>query len=125
MEIKNSEIGAGTKVPHLSYIGDADIGEGTNIGAGNITANYDGKNKHRTTIGSGVKTSVDTTFVAPVTVGDRAYTGAGTVVTLDVPPGALAISPRPPEEHRGLRGSQRPVSAARRRPPLVVHSETS
>ena len=92
MEIKNSEIGAGTKVPHLSYIGDADIGEGTNIGAGNITANYDGKNKHRTTIGSGVKTSVDTTFVAPVTVGDRAYTGAGTVVTLDVPPGALAIS---------------------------------
>ena len=92
VEIKNSEIGAGTKVPHLSYIGDADIGEGTNIGAGNVTANYDGKNKHRTTIGSNVKTSVDTTFVAPVTVGDRAYTGAGTVVTLDVPPGALAIS---------------------------------
>ncbi len=92
VEIKNSEIGAGTKVPHLSYIGDADIGEGTNIGAGNVTANYDGKSKHRTTIGSNVKTSVDTTFVAPVTVGDRAYTGAGTVVTLDVPPGALAIS---------------------------------
>ena len=92
VEIKNSEIGAGTKVPHLSYIGDADIGEGTNIGAGNVTANYDGRNKHRTTIGSDVKTSVDTTFVAPVTVGDRAYTGAGTVVTLDVPPGALAIS---------------------------------
>jgi bifunctional UDP-N-acetylglucosamine pyrophosphorylase / glucosamine-1-phosphate N-acetyltransferase len=92
VEIKNSEIGAGTKVPHLSYIGDADIGEGTNIGAGNVTANYDGRNKHRTTIGAGVKTSVDTTFVAPVTVGDRAYTGAGTVVTLDVPPGALAIS---------------------------------
>jgi bifunctional UDP-N-acetylglucosamine pyrophosphorylase/glucosamine-1-phosphate N-acetyltransferase len=92
VEIKNSEIGPGSKVPHLSYIGDADIGEGTNIGAGNITANYDGKNKHRTTIGSNVKTSVDTSFVAPVTVGDRAYTGAGTVVTLDVPPGALAIS---------------------------------
>jgi bifunctional UDP-N-acetylglucosamine pyrophosphorylase / glucosamine-1-phosphate N-acetyltransferase len=92
VEIKNSEIGAGTKVPHLSYIGDADIGEGTNIGAGNVTANYDGRKKHRTTIGSNVKTSVDTTFVAPVTVGDRAYTGAGTVVTLDVPPGALAIS---------------------------------
>ncbi len=92
VEIKNSEIGAGTKVPHLSYIGDADIGEGTNIGAGNVTANYDGKSKHRTTIGAGVKTSVDTTFVAPVTLGDRAYTGAGTVVTLDVPPGALAIS---------------------------------
>jgi bifunctional UDP-N-acetylglucosamine pyrophosphorylase / glucosamine-1-phosphate N-acetyltransferase len=92
VEIKNSEIGAGTKVPHLSYIGDADIGEGTNIGAGNITANYDGRNKHRTTIGSGVRTSVDTSFVAPVTVGDNAYTGAGSVVTDDVPPGALAIA---------------------------------
>jgi bifunctional UDP-N-acetylglucosamine pyrophosphorylase/glucosamine-1-phosphate N-acetyltransferase len=92
VEIKNSEIGPGTKVPHLSYIGDADIGEGTNIGAGNITANYDGKNKHRTTIGSKVKTSVDTTFVAPVEVGDRAWTAAGTVVTHDVPEAALAIS---------------------------------
>ena len=92
VEIKNSEIGAGTKVPHLSYIGDADIGAGTNVGAGNVTANYDGRHKHRTTIGSGVKTSVDTTFVAPVTVGDGAYTGAGSVITLDVPPGALAIA---------------------------------
>jgi bifunctional UDP-N-acetylglucosamine pyrophosphorylase/glucosamine-1-phosphate N-acetyltransferase len=92
VEIKNSEIGAGTKVPHLSYIGDADIGEGTNIGAGNITANYDGRNKHRTTIGSGVKTSVDTAFVAPVTVGDNAYTGAGSVITNDVPAGALGIA---------------------------------
>jgi bifunctional UDP-N-acetylglucosamine pyrophosphorylase/glucosamine-1-phosphate N-acetyltransferase len=92
VEIKNSEIGAGTKVPHLSYIGDADIGEQTNIGAGNITANYDGKNKHRTTIGSRVKTSVDTMFVAPVTVGDEAYTGAGSVITEDVPPGALGIA---------------------------------
>jgi bifunctional UDP-N-acetylglucosamine pyrophosphorylase/glucosamine-1-phosphate N-acetyltransferase len=92
VEIKNSEIGAGTKVPHLSYIGDADIGPGTNIGAGNITANYDGKNKHRTTIGAGVKTSVDTSFVAPVTIGDNAYTGAGSVITEDVPPGALGIA---------------------------------
>ena len=66
MEIKNSTIGRGTKVPHLSYIGDTDIGENTNIGAGNITANYDGQNKHRTTIGSNVRTSVDTMFVAPV-----------------------------------------------------------
>jgi bifunctional UDP-N-acetylglucosamine pyrophosphorylase / glucosamine-1-phosphate N-acetyltransferase len=92
VEIKNSEIGAGTKVPHLSYIGDADVGEGTNIGAGNITANYDGRNKHRTTIGANVKTSVDTAFVAPVTVGDNAYTGAGSVITDDVPPGALGIA---------------------------------
>jgi bifunctional UDP-N-acetylglucosamine pyrophosphorylase/glucosamine-1-phosphate N-acetyltransferase len=92
VEIKNSEIGAGTKVPHLSYIGDADVGEGTNIGAGNITANYDGRNKHRTTIGANVKTSVDTVFVAPVTVGDNAYTGAGSVITDDVPAGALGIA---------------------------------
>ena len=92
VEIKNSEIGAGTKVPHLSYIGDADIGPGTNIGASNVTANYDGRTKHRTTIGAGVKTSVDTTFVAPVTVGDNAYTGAGSVITEDVPPGALGIA---------------------------------
>ena len=92
VEIKNSNIGAGTKVPHLSYIGDADIGEGSNIGAGNITANYDGRRKHRTTIGSGVHTSSDTVFVAPVTVGDDAYTGAGSVITDDVPPGALGIA---------------------------------
>ncbi len=92
VEIKNSNVGAGTKVPHLSYIGDTDIGENTNIGAGNITANYDGRTKHRTTIGSNVKTSVDTAFVAPVTVGDGAYTGAGSVITKDVPPGALGIA---------------------------------
>ena len=92
VEIKNSEIGAGTKVPHLSYIGDADIGPGTNIGAGNITANYDGRRKHRTTIGANVKTSVDTAFVAPVTVGDDAYTGAGSVITEDVPARALGIA---------------------------------
>jgi bifunctional UDP-N-acetylglucosamine pyrophosphorylase/glucosamine-1-phosphate N-acetyltransferase len=92
VEIKNSEIGEGSKVPHLSYIGDADIGPGTNIGAGNITANYDGKNKHRTTIGTNVRTSSDTVFVAPVTVGDNAYTGAGSVITEDVPEGALGIA---------------------------------
>jgi len=92
VEIKNSEIGAGSKVPHLSYIGDADIGAGTNIGAGNITANYDGVRKHRTTIGARVRTSVDTAFVAPVTVGDDAYTGAGSVITDDVPARALGIA---------------------------------
>jgi len=92
VEIKNSDIGAGSKVPHLSYIGDADVGEDTNLGAATITANYDGQRKHRTTIGRRVKTSVDTTLVAPVTVGDDAYTGAGSVITRDVPDGALAIA---------------------------------
>jgi bifunctional UDP-N-acetylglucosamine pyrophosphorylase/glucosamine-1-phosphate N-acetyltransferase len=92
VEIKNSEVGEGTKVPHLSYIGDADIGAGSNVGAGTITANYDGANKHRTTIGSGVRVSVHTSFVAPVKVGDGAYTGAGSVITEDVPPGALGIA---------------------------------
>jgi bifunctional UDP-N-acetylglucosamine pyrophosphorylase/glucosamine-1-phosphate N-acetyltransferase len=92
VEIKNSDIGAGAKVPHLSYIGDADVGTGTNLGAATITANYDGRVKHRTTIGSKVRTSVDTTLVAPVTVGDGAYTGAGSVITEDVPPGALGIA---------------------------------
>ncbi|HEY1517181.1 MAG TPA: bifunctional UDP-N-acetylglucosamine diphosphorylase/glucosamine-1-phosphate N-acetyltransferase GlmU [Solirubrobacteraceae bacterium] len=92
VEIKNSDIGPGTKVPHLSYIGDAEIGEGTNIGAGTITANYDGTNKHRTTIGAGAFLSVDTMLVAPVTVGDGAYTGAGSVITDEVPAGALGIA---------------------------------
>jgi bifunctional UDP-N-acetylglucosamine pyrophosphorylase / glucosamine-1-phosphate N-acetyltransferase len=92
VEIKNSDVGAGTKIPHLSYIGDADIGEGTNLGASTITANYDGYRKSRTTIGSGVKTSVDTTLVAPVAVGDDAYTAAGSVITHDVPPGALGVA---------------------------------
>ena len=92
VEIKNSDVGAGSKVPHLSYIGDADIGEGTNLGASTITANYDGYRKHRTTIGDRVKTSVDTTLIAPVTVGDDAYTGAGSVIGKDVPPGALGIA---------------------------------
>jgi bifunctional UDP-N-acetylglucosamine pyrophosphorylase/glucosamine-1-phosphate N-acetyltransferase len=92
VEIKNSDVGRGTKVPHLSYIGDADIGEETNLGASTITANYDGYRKHRTTIGDRVKTSVDTTLVAPVSVGDDAYTGAGSVITGDVPPGALGVA---------------------------------
>ncbi len=92
VEIKNSTIGRGTKVPHLSYIGDADVGERTNIGAGTITANYDGRTKHRTTIGSDVRVSVDTALVAPVELGDDAWTAAGSVITEDVPPGALGIA---------------------------------
>ena len=92
VEIKNSTVGAGSKVPHLSYIGDTDIGSNSNIGAGSITANYDGVAKHRTTIGDDVRVSVDTMFVAPVKVGDRAFTAAGSVITEDVPDGALGIA---------------------------------
>jgi bifunctional UDP-N-acetylglucosamine pyrophosphorylase / glucosamine-1-phosphate N-acetyltransferase len=92
VEIKASDIGADTKVPHLSYVGDADVGEETNLGAGTITANYDGFTKHRTTIGANVRGGVDTAFVAPVEVGDNAWTAAGSVITDDVPPGALAIA---------------------------------
>jgi len=92
VEIKSSEIGAGAKVPHLSYIGDADVGEGSNLGAATVTANYDGRAKHRTRIGAGVRTGVDTTLLAPVTLADGAYTGAGSVIGEDVPPGALGIA---------------------------------
>jgi bifunctional UDP-N-acetylglucosamine pyrophosphorylase/glucosamine-1-phosphate N-acetyltransferase len=92
VEVKNSDIGPGAKIPHLSYIGDADVGARTNLGAATVTANYDGANKHRTTVGQDVKTGVDTTLVAPVTVGDGAYTGAGSVITEDIPPGALGIA---------------------------------
>jgi bifunctional UDP-N-acetylglucosamine pyrophosphorylase / glucosamine-1-phosphate N-acetyltransferase len=95
VETKNSDIGAGSKVPHLSYIGDTTIGEHSNIGAASVTVNYDGVHKHRTTIGSYCRTGSDNMFVAPVTVGDGAYTGAGTVVRRDVPPGALAVSGGP------------------------------
>jgi bifunctional UDP-N-acetylglucosamine pyrophosphorylase/glucosamine-1-phosphate N-acetyltransferase len=95
VEIKNSTIGAGAKVPHLSYVGDADVGEGSNLGASSITANYDGKQKHRTTIGKGVRTGIHTSLVAPVTVGDDAYTGAGAVIREDVPDGKLAVSSPP------------------------------
>lgn len=91
VEAKNATIGQGSKVPHLTYIGDATVGEGSNIGASSVFVNYDGVNKHHTNIGDHVRTGSDTMFVAPVTVGDGAYTGAGTVVTDDVPAGALAI----------------------------------
>jgi bifunctional UDP-N-acetylglucosamine pyrophosphorylase / glucosamine-1-phosphate N-acetyltransferase len=92
VEIKNSHIGKGAKVPHLSYVGDADVGPGSNIGAGSITANYDGFRKNRTTIGRDVRIGVDTMLIAPVEVGDSAYTGAGAVLKDDVPEGALAVS---------------------------------
>ena len=96
VEVKNSSLGEGTKVPHLSYIGDAEIGDGTNIGAGNITANlppHPGREKQRTRIGRNVKTSIHTSFVAPVEIGDDSWTAAGSVITDDVPPGSLAGFP--------------------------------
>lgn len=92
VETKNSTIGAGAKVPHLSYIGDTDIGEGTNVGAASVTVNYDGQKKYRTVIGAHARLGSDNMFIAPVTVGDGAYTGAGAVIRHDVPAGALAYS---------------------------------
>jgi bifunctional UDP-N-acetylglucosamine pyrophosphorylase/glucosamine-1-phosphate N-acetyltransferase len=92
VEIKNSRIGEGAKVPHLAYIGDAEVGAGSNLGAGTITANYDGFRKNRTVIGKNARIGVDTTLIAPVEVGDAAYTGAGAVIKDDVPEGALAVS---------------------------------
>ena len=95
VETKNAQIGNGAKVPHLSYVGDAEIGEGSNIGAGTIFANYDGVEKHRTVVGRHAKTGAHNTFVAPVSVGDGAGTAGGTVVRRNVPPGALAVSGGP------------------------------
>jgi len=112
VEIKNSDIGAGSKVPHLSYIGDADIGEGTNLGASTITANYDGYRKHRTRIGARVRTSVDTTLIAPVSVGDDAYTAAGSVINKNVPPGALGVARSRQENVEGYAQRRRQRAAA-------------
>ena len=112
VETKNAVIGTGTKVPHLTYVGDADIGEHSNIGASSVFVNYDGETKRRTTIGSHVRTGSDTMFVAPVTIGDGAYTGAGTVVRDDVPPGALAVSAGPQRNIEGWVEHKRPGSAS-------------
>jgi bifunctional UDP-N-acetylglucosamine pyrophosphorylase/glucosamine-1-phosphate N-acetyltransferase len=109
-ETKNVTIGRGSKLSHLGYAGDAEIGEDTNIGCGNITANYDGENKHRTVIGSGVRTGSNTVFVAPVQVGDGAYSGAGAVIRQDVPAGALAISVAKQRNAEGWVISHRPGS---------------
>jgi bifunctional UDP-N-acetylglucosamine pyrophosphorylase / glucosamine-1-phosphate N-acetyltransferase len=112
VETKNSQIGAGSKVPHLSYVGDATIGEQTNIGAASVFVNYDGVAKHRTVIGSHARTGSDNMFVAPVEVGDGAYTGAGTVVRRDVPPGALSYSQAPQRIVEGWVENRRPGTAA-------------
>lgn len=112
VETKNSRIGRGSKVPHLSYIGDTEVGEESNVGAGTITANYDGVNKHRTTVGSHVRSGSHNVFVAPVRIGDGAYTGAGTVVRKDVPAGALAISVAPQRNMTGWVETNHPGTAA-------------
>ncbi|MGQ0717463.1 MAG: bifunctional UDP-N-acetylglucosamine diphosphorylase/glucosamine-1-phosphate N-acetyltransferase GlmU [Pseudonocardiales bacterium] len=108
VETKNAELGPGAKVPHLSYVGDATIGEASNVGAATVFVNYDGVAKHRTIVGAHTRTGADNMFVAPVTIGDGAYTAAGSVITEDVPAGALAVA----------RGRQRNVEGwvSRRRP---------
>jgi bifunctional UDP-N-acetylglucosamine pyrophosphorylase/glucosamine-1-phosphate N-acetyltransferase len=108
VETKNAELGEGAKVPHLSYIGDATVGEHSNVGAATVTVNYDGVRKHRTVIGAHARTGADNMFVAPVEVGDGAYTAAGSVIVKDVPPGSLAVA----------RGTQRNIDGwvARKRP---------
>ncbi|WP_052274471.1 bifunctional UDP-N-acetylglucosamine diphosphorylase/glucosamine-1-phosphate N-acetyltransferase GlmU [Arthrobacter sp. L77] len=111
-ETKNVTIGRGSKLSHLGYAGDAEIGEYTNIGCGNITANYDGVNKHRTVIGSHVRTSSNTVFVAPVSVGDGAYTGAGAVVRQDIPSGSLAVNVAPQRNIADWVAKKRPGTAS-------------
>ncbi|MEN8655713.1 bifunctional UDP-N-acetylglucosamine diphosphorylase/glucosamine-1-phosphate N-acetyltransferase GlmU [Streptomyces sp. 21So2-11] len=112
VEMKNAAIGEGAKVPHLSYVGDATIGEFTNIGAASVFVNYDGEAKHHTTIGSHCRTGSDNMFVAPVTVGDGAYTAAGSVITKDVPAGSLAVARGQQRNIEGWVARKRPGSAA-------------
>ncbi|MFE6826808.1 bifunctional UDP-N-acetylglucosamine diphosphorylase/glucosamine-1-phosphate N-acetyltransferase GlmU [Streptomyces sp. NPDC057690] len=112
VETKNAAIGEGTKIPHLSYVGDATIGEYTNIGAASVFVNYDGQDKHHTTVGSHCRTGSDNMFVAPVTVGDGSYTAAGSVITKDVPPGSLAVARGQQRNIEGWVARKRPGSAA-------------
>ncbi|MEU2660571.1 bifunctional UDP-N-acetylglucosamine diphosphorylase/glucosamine-1-phosphate N-acetyltransferase GlmU [Streptomyces sp. NPDC007325] len=112
VEMKNATLGEGTKVPHLSYVGDATIGEYTNIGAASVFVNYDGEAKHHTTIGSHCRTGSDNMFVAPITIGDGVYTAAGSVITKDVPAGALAVARGQQRNIEGWVARKRPGSAA-------------
>nr|WP_254886170.1 bifunctional UDP-N-acetylglucosamine diphosphorylase/glucosamine-1-phosphate N-acetyltransferase GlmU [Streptomyces sp. NA02950] len=114
VEMKNATIGEGSKVPHLSYVGDATIGDHTNIGAASVFVNYDGVSKHHTTIGSHCRTGADNMLVAPVTIGDGAYTAAGSVITKDVPPGSLAVARGQQRNIEGWVARKRPGSAAAR-----------
>src|SRR5207244_13419655 len=111
VEAKQAAIGAGAKANHLAYLGDCEVGPDTNVGAGTITCNYDGFRKHRTTIGARVQIGSDTQLVAPVTVGDDAYVGAGTTVTRDVPPATLVVSRVPQQQVGGWVARKRAVAA--------------
>ncbi|NUT70763.1 bifunctional UDP-N-acetylglucosamine diphosphorylase/glucosamine-1-phosphate N-acetyltransferase GlmU [Pseudarthrobacter sp. C4D7] len=124
-ETKNVTIGRGSKLSHLGYAGDAEIGEDTNIGCGNITANYDGEKKHRTVIGSGVRTGSNTVFVAPVTVGDGAYSGAGAVIRKDVPAGALALSIAAQRNTEGWVPEHRPGTRSAELAQAATHDSSS
>ncbi|MCX3060664.1 bifunctional UDP-N-acetylglucosamine diphosphorylase/glucosamine-1-phosphate N-acetyltransferase GlmU [Streptomyces sp. GXMU-J5] len=114
VETKKAVIGEGSKVPHLSYVGDAVIGDHTNIGAASVFVNYDGESKHTSTIGSHCRTGADNMFVAPVTVGDGVYTAAGSVITKDVPSGSLAVARGQQRNIEGWVARKRPGSAAAR-----------
>jgi bifunctional UDP-N-acetylglucosamine pyrophosphorylase/glucosamine-1-phosphate N-acetyltransferase len=114
IEIKQSVIGRGVKAHHVGYLGDARVGDGANIGAGTITCNYDGQKKHETRIGARAFVGTNTSLVAPVTVGEDAYVGAGSVITRDVPPGALALERAPQVVKEGwarARGARRPADS--------------
>ncbi|MEO6500561.1 MAG: bifunctional UDP-N-acetylglucosamine diphosphorylase/glucosamine-1-phosphate N-acetyltransferase GlmU [Jatrophihabitantaceae bacterium] len=127
VEIKASDIGVGSKVPHLSYVGDASIGEHSNIGAATVFVNYDGVHKHRSTVGDHARTGADNMFVAPVEVGDGAYTAAGSVITSDVPPGALGVSRTPQRNVAGwvLRRRAGTASAAAAQAAVTADAATS
>jgi bifunctional UDP-N-acetylglucosamine pyrophosphorylase/glucosamine-1-phosphate N-acetyltransferase len=117
IEIKQATIGRGVKAHHVGYIGDATVGEGTNIGAGVITCNYDGERKHRTRIGARAFVGTNASLVAPLTIGDDAYVGAGSVITKDVPPGALAVERAPQLVKEGWTRRRRATPAAAAAPP--------
>ncbi len=124
VETKNARIGAGSKVPHLSYVGDAEIGEGSNIGAASVFVNYDGTAKHRTVVGDHVRIGSDTMLVAPLVVGDGAYTAAGSVVRGDVPAGALSMSTQPERVVEGWTERRRPGTASARAAALARQAPT-
>jgi bifunctional UDP-N-acetylglucosamine pyrophosphorylase/glucosamine-1-phosphate N-acetyltransferase len=112
VELKNSEVGEGSKVPHLTYVGDADIGEHANIGAATVFVNYDGVAKHRSSVGDHARVGSDTMLVAPVRIGDGAYTAAGSVITQDVPPGALGVARARQHNSEGWVERRRPGTPA-------------